>query len=217
MKITFYGHAAFKVETNGTRIIMDPYKSPECKYDPIDDEADIVTICDKDEYPFHAATDDIRGNFEVLYGLDAVERPRTIKGITFHGIKTYELEDRVQPNAMIHFTVEGVHLCHMGDCGIRLEEEHIAPIRHVDVLLALAGGERTIALDALKDAIDRIQPRLIIPMHYRTEKLQFAEPVDEFLSYFPADEVEQSASSSVEITPQSLPSSRRVLVLRYAR
>jgi len=217
MKITFYGHAAFKIETNGTRIIMDPYKSPDCKYDPINEETDVVTICDKDEYPFHAATDNILGNFEVLYGLDAVEKPRTIKGVTFHAVKTYELEDREQPNAMVHFKAEGIHLCHMGDCGIRLSEDEVAPIRNVDVLLALAGGERTIPLDALKDAIDRIGPKLIIPMHYSTNKLQFAKPVDEFLSYFPANEVERRISSSVEITQKTLPKKRKVLVLQHAR
>ena len=217
MRVTFYGHAAFKIETNGTRIIMDPYKSPECSYDPINEEADIVTICDKDEYPFHAATEDIRGDFEVLYGMDVVDKAQTVKGIEFHAVKAYELEDREQANAMVHFKVEGLHLCHMGDCGIRLSEEDIAPIRQVDVLLALAGGVRTIPLDALKDALDLIQPKLIIPMHYGTEKLQTAKPVDEFLDYFPPDEVERSPSSSVDITPDTLPGKRHILVLQHAR
>ena len=217
MKITFYGHAAFKVETNGTQVIMDPYKSPECGYDPINEEADIVTICDKDEYPFHAATDDIRGDFEVLYGMDAVDKPQAVKGIEFNAVKAYELEDREQPNAMVHFKAEGIHLCHMGDCGIRLLEEEVSPIRNVDVLLALAGGVRTIPLDALKDAIDLIQPKLIIPMHYGTEKLQTAKPVEEFLNYFPPDEIERSPSSSVDLNRESLPKERHILVLQHAR
>ena len=29
MRITWYGHAAFLIETQGLRIILDPYRSPD--------------------------------------------------------------------------------------------------------------------------------------------------------------------------------------------
>ena len=36
MRITWYGHAAFLIETQGLRIILDPYRSPDCGgYEPI--------------------------------------------------------------------------------------------------------------------------------------------------------------------------------------
>ena len=30
MRITWYGHAAFLIETRGIRIVLDPYRSPDC-------------------------------------------------------------------------------------------------------------------------------------------------------------------------------------------
>ena len=109
-------------------------------------------------------------------------------------------------------------LCHMGDLGHPLTDSDIAPIRGVDVLLALAGGPPTIALDALKDAIERIQPKLVIPMHYQTGKVRLnIKPLDEFLRFFPPELVERRDSTSIVITPETLPVSLRIAVLRHAR
>ena len=45
MLITWYGHAAFRLEACGTRIIIDPYRSPDSGgYRPIDDTADVVVV-----------------------------------------------------------------------------------------------------------------------------------------------------------------------------
>ena len=45
MKITWYGHAAFLIETEGIRIILDPYRSPDCGgYAPIDEMSDKLYV-----------------------------------------------------------------------------------------------------------------------------------------------------------------------------
>ena len=45
MRITWYGHAAFLIETAGLRIILDPYRSPDCGgYLPIAEPADLVIV-----------------------------------------------------------------------------------------------------------------------------------------------------------------------------
>ena len=45
MRIQWYGHAAFLVETQGVRIILDPYRSPDSGgYEPIDEPADVVVV-----------------------------------------------------------------------------------------------------------------------------------------------------------------------------
>ncbi len=45
MRITWYGHAAFLIETQGLRIILDPYRSPDSGgYLPIYEPADLVVV-----------------------------------------------------------------------------------------------------------------------------------------------------------------------------
>ncbi len=55
MRITWYGHAAFLVETQGLRVILDPYRSPDSGgYLPIDEPADLVVVShEEDVYHSH--------------------------------------------------------------------------------------------------------------------------------------------------------------------
>jgi L-ascorbate metabolism protein UlaG (beta-lactamase superfamily) len=55
MQITWYGHAAFLIETEGLRIILDPYRSPDSGgYQPIADPADLVVVShENDRYHSH--------------------------------------------------------------------------------------------------------------------------------------------------------------------
>ena len=59
MRITWYGHAAFLIETQGLRIILDPYRSPDSGgYLPIDEPADLVVVShENDRYHSHLGPD----------------------------------------------------------------------------------------------------------------------------------------------------------------
>jgi hypothetical protein len=65
VKITWYGHAAFLVETGGLRIILDPF-SPVSGYDPINEPADILAMSQDDDR-FHSHAESVLGN-RVLIG-----------------------------------------------------------------------------------------------------------------------------------------------------
>src|SRR5438128_1433427 len=55
MRITWYGHAAFLIESGGLRMILDPYRSPDSGgYEPIGEPADLVVVShDNDRYHSH--------------------------------------------------------------------------------------------------------------------------------------------------------------------
>jgi Enoyl-(Acyl carrier protein) reductase/Beta-lactamase superfamily domain len=55
MRITGYGHAAFLIETEGRRVILDPYRSPDSGgYEPIHEPADVVVVShENDRYHSH--------------------------------------------------------------------------------------------------------------------------------------------------------------------
>ena len=64
--------------------------------------------------------------------------------------------------------------------------------RDLDVFLVLAGDVPTIDLGDLKQVIDRVQPKLVIPMHFRTlrYKPRNMQWITAFLSHFAEDEVD---------------------------
>lgn len=217
MKITWYGHAAFLIETSGRRIILDPF-SPSSGYDPIDEPADILAMSQDDDR-FHSHAESVRGQPTVLIGKTMGTAPIVVDGIPFRAVPVWEDAQRTKnKHGMIVFEAEGLRVTHMGDLGHALNDKELAAIAGTDVLLALAGGRNTVALDDLGAIIAAIKPPLIIPMHYQTGKvlLDIME-LDAFLAYYPADIVERRDATWLEVSRETTPASTRIVVLNHAR
>jgi L-ascorbate metabolism protein UlaG (beta-lactamase superfamily) len=217
VRITWYGHAAFLVETGGLRIILDPF-SPSSGYDPIDEPADILAMSQDDDR-FHSHAESVQGHPTVLIGKAMTAEPVVVKGIPFRAVPVWEDAQRTRNrHGMILFEAEGLRVTHMGDLGHALNATELQAIAGTDVLLALAGGRHTVALDDLAAIIEAVKPRLVIPMHYQTGKVKLdILTLDAFLPYYPADMVEYRPETWLEVTPASLPPSTRIVVLKHAR
>lgn len=223
MKLKWYGQAAFAVTaSSGLRIITDPYTPETAGYLPILDPANVV-ITSSDTDSFHCRADLILGNPTAINAVDvARDGDRTEQGITFRAIAAMEAlthrDNHPEQNAMYRFDVDGIRIGHMGDMGNALSDAQIDFFRGVDVLLALAGGFPTLPLDDLKTVIDAVQPRLVVPMHFRTLRLKPRNQfwIQTFLDYFPDEQVDFACDYEVTLMPADLPESTRVLVLAHA-
>jgi L-ascorbate metabolism protein UlaG (beta-lactamase superfamily) len=224
MQITWYGHAACLCEGNGVRVVLDPYRAPDVgMYAPIDDMADVVAISHINE-KYHSYTAALRGPDGgapvVVDGLVLLDRPQPeiVQGIPFTAVRVWENEAREEPIAMVGLTMESVRLLHMGDCGHALSPEEVAACGRVDVLLALAGGAPTLALPDLATFVRDLKPRIVIPMHYKNEKINLnIRPVEEFLALMPAESIRRFDSPTMTITKETLPEQTEVWVLPPAR
>ena len=136
---------------------------------PVTESADIV-VRSSDDDEAHCFIETIPPGFDLVTATDIVDTGATAKGIHFDGIWSQESiykEDIVRDNAMYRFTLEGIHITHMGDVGNSLTEAQMATLAGTDILLALVGGHPTIALPDLHVVIATVQPKVVIPMHYR--------------------------------------------------
>jgi|SRR4051794_2111970 len=87
------------------------------------------------------------------------------------------------PNTIFCLGLSGLRLCHMGDFGQpALRPEQRAAIGEVDVLFLPVGGGPTIGGEAAAKVMRALQPRLVVPMHYRTPAVNLLEPPDAFLA-----------------------------------
>ena len=87
-------------------------------------------------------------------------------------------------------------------------------IDEVDVLLVPVGGVYTINAPMAAAVVRQLEPKVVIPMHYKTEALSFElEPVERFLREIGAKDVQPQAKLS--ITKSNLPSSTQVVLLDY--
>ena len=220
MRITWYGHAAFLIETQGLRIILDPYRSPDSGgYLPIDEPADLVIVSHEEDV-YHSHVGQIVPPFQLVKALEMPEGGEVIKGIRFETVHVYEHADRKPEEkvTIIHFRSEDMHLVFLGDLGHSLTEEEVAPLRGADIVLIPAGGPPTIDYPDIPPLIDAIGPRLVVPMHFKTRKINLnIKPVIKFLEAMPGEPVMRTGSTSIEVSRETLPEQRTIFVLDYAR
>jgi L-ascorbate metabolism protein UlaG (beta-lactamase superfamily) len=181
VKIRWRGHASFLIETDGKRIVTDPFNA-ELGYPLTPLEADLVTV--SHEHWDHNAVETIGGQPQVIRGTGAF----TAGGIDFKGIATFH--DRHQgrergPNTVFKISAEGLKLVHLGDLGEMLSAEQVQEIGAVDILLLPVGGRYTIdAVEAIQ-VVKLLQPQIVIPMHFATPHLSFAlAPLEEFTAHY---------------------------------
>ncbi|MEM9349907.1 MAG: MBL fold metallo-hydrolase [Pseudomonadota bacterium] len=226
MQITWYGHAAFGLAPeHGPRVITDPYTPEGVGYAPITEEADLVIISSDDD-DAHCRADLINGAPEVINALKVAQNGGShgAQGVEVTAIEAAEWDDHPTheipgQNGMYRFELDGIKCAHMGDVGNPLTLEQQDFFADTDVLFALAGGYLTILLPDLMEMIERVKPRLVIPMHFRTltYKPRNTMWIESFLSHFDDDAVDFACSPRVNLAHSDLPDSTRVLVMDYLR
>lgn len=225
MQLTWYGHATFRIETPTISIMTDPHNPDTSGYKPYDQPADVVLMSSASD-DFHNNGHLIPGHPDVINTLDIALKDggdtgaRIVHGMPVQAIAAMEVHNHPshdpEQNAMYRFEVGGLHIGHMGDVGNPLTEQQLEFFAGVDVLLALTGGFPTIALDDLMVLIDRVQPQVTVPMHFRTLRYKPRNSLwlASFLDYFDPHEVAFACDSTVTLDKDNLPE-ERVLVLDY--
>lgn len=224
MNITWYGHAAFGlIPEDGPRIITDPYTPEGVGYSPIADAADVVIISSDDDSA-HCRADLINGNPDIINALDVAQSEGHTKarGVNIHAIEAAEWDHHPEhavpgQNGMYRFSLDGIAFAHMGDVGNPLTDAQQAFFKDTDVLFALAGGYLTLELPDLMAMIHRVQPKLVIPMHFRTLRYRPRNTlwIDSFLAHFKEECIDFAFSSSITLTKDDIPDHTRVLVMDY--
>ncbi len=164
MKIEYLGHSAFRFTfANGKTLLTDPYTRVGYEL-PKALTADIVTV--SHGHFDHNYTAAIQGKFTL------VDKPQayTFDGITVRGVLCkHDNQGGTLRGENIAFVIQadGVTVCHMGDIGEEVRQEFIERLGEIDVLLIPVGGTYTVDYLGAKAYIDAIQPKLVIPMHYR--------------------------------------------------
>lgn len=179
MKIQWFGHACFLLESQtGTRIITDPFDD-SVGYPMPDEAADIVTV--SHHHYDHNHVSAIKGDPVVIDGTGEY----AVGDIPIRGYLTYHddaIGEKRGENTLYTIDMDGMRVCHCGDLGHRLDIVKLRNIMPVDVLLVPVGGTFTIDAAQAAKLVEDMKPRLTIPMHFKTRVLSFPlDPVDRFL------------------------------------
>ncbi len=220
MRITFFGHAAFLFEIEGRRIILDPYKSPDSGgYLPIDEPADLVFVSHENDR-YHSHLGQIIPPFEVARGLEFPPGGRTYFGYPFDVVRVFETPARKPEDevTIVQFKAEGLRVVFLGDLGHPLRDDELAPLKGADIVLVSAGGPPTIGLEEIPSLLDAIDPRVIIPMHYLTDRINLKiQPVERLFEILHDWNLEEVDGSTIDLHAGDMPPHRTILWLQPAR
>lgn len=211
MKIKWLGHACFLITSEkGIRIVTDPFDAT-VGYPLPEVEADVVTS--SHEHFDHNYTEDVRGDFEVVKGVGNFYT----RDIPIKGVKTYhdgEMGKKRGENTVYVMEIDGLRVCHLGDLGHVLSQDTVDQIGPVDVLLIPVGGYFTIDAEEAVKVVAQLNPRLVIPMHFKTPEIDFPiSGVDLFLGKIGGGDM--VGSTEIDVTARDLTGGMQVKVLEY--
>ncbi len=190
INLTWHGHACFEICSDCGKIVFDPYEDgylPGLKLPKL--TAD--TVVSSHRHGDH-------------YAPDAVVLTGNEPDVTLTQIPCFHDEvmgKKRGDNLISVVEVEGRRICHMGDIGHELSDEQLALIGNIDVLMIPVGGVYTVDAEAAKALCEKINPKAIVPMHYKGEGkgLQNVAPIDDFLSLFLEEDVCFLDNSTVSV------------------
>jgi L-ascorbate metabolism protein UlaG (beta-lactamase superfamily) len=211
MKIRWCGHSCFLLTADsGLKLLTDPFD--ETVGYPLPTVApDVVTV--SHEHFDHNAVKVLPGTPDVVRG----PGEHTVRGISIVGLATHHDDAggaRRGENTVFTMALDGLRVTHLGDLGHPLSAAQIMALRPVHVLMIPVGGFYTIDARQAKEVVDALNPNLVLPMHYKTDVMDFPiAGVEPFLNLVGGGE--RLRSTTLEVTPESLPERRRVVVLDY--
>lgn len=212
MEIVWLGHSCFRLRGRQTTIVTDPCP-PSTGYSIGRTTAQIVTVSHHHED--HDYTAGVSGSPRVLDAPGEYD----IDGVFLTAIPTYHDGRKGAargPNLVFLIEMEGLTLCHLGDLGHLPTPEQVELLSGADVLFVPVGGHTTLDGAMAAEVVNLLEPKLVVPMHYRTPACQLSlDPLDRFLKEMDVEAAEPQKRLS--ITAGSLPESTQVVVLDYER
>lgn len=201
MKIQWLGHSCFLVTADEYRIVLDPYadgKVPGLR--PLQVTANAV-LCS------HAHDDHGAANVITL-AKDNLPSPFTI--IRVDSAHDDENGAKRGKNTIHVLEANGLRIAHLGDLGHELTDGQLAAIGLLDAVMIPVGGFYTIDAKTAKSIVNRLQPVVTLPMHYRSDSFGFdvIGTLDEYLAL--CDDVQRYPSDTLELT-KDMPQQTAVL------
>ena len=212
MDITWLGHSGFRLKSKEATVIIDP---PQFEGKPGTLEADLVTVSHAHEG--HANLASIKGDDYLVF-----RRPGEYesKDVLVTGVSTFhdtERGEKLGKNTVFVIEMESMTVCHLGDLGVGLTTEQTEALGRVDILLIPVGGVTTINATKAVETINSLEPKVVIPMHYREDDNTRADldPLEKFLGEMGVKDL--VPQQRITLTRSTLPTETQIMLMEVRR
>ncbi|MGI8503740.1 MAG: MBL fold metallo-hydrolase [Hassallia sp.] len=219
LSVQWLGHSCFLFTGGGAKILVNPFRSVGCtaKYRPPKVTADLVLISSQllDE----GAVEGLPGNPKLIYEPGVYE----FQGIKFQGIAIdHDRKGGKQfgINTAWGWKQGGINILHLGGAAAPISiEQKILMGRPDMAFIPVGGGAKAYNAQEAKQAVQVLNPKLIIPTQYRTQAADTSSCdislVDDFLTLMQGVNVRRSNSDTIAISSGNLPKNGEIQVFGY--
>jgi L-ascorbate metabolism protein UlaG (beta-lactamase superfamily) len=204
MRIQWYGQSAFALTGAEASVFVDPFgdmsalagRGIHWDYPAIEGaSADLLLVTH--EHGDHNVVEAIGGDPAILRSTAGRHESPVGEVVGVASEHDQAAGTERGPNTIFVFSLDALRMAHFGDFGqAALRDEQAAAIGEVDLVFLPVGGGPTIDAGQAREIVDRLSPKWVVPMHYRTPKIGFLDPVDAFIEKF--GEVHRCAEPSFE-------------------
>ena len=206
MKITWLGHSCMMLSEGGYTLVCDPYAVGSVPGTELPPHIEADRVLCSHEHRDHNARERITLRDSGAYPFKVTAVP------SWHDPE----EGRLRGPNVIHVidTDYGIRAVHMGDIGEPLTDEQAAAIGTPDVLMLPVGGFFTVDAKEAKRIVERLMPRVVIPMHFRGRGFGYdvIGTREEFTSLFDGGLLRECDGCSIEIDTET---PRQIALLRH--
>ena len=234
IEVTWIGHSCFEIKYLNQRILIDPFTPEWFDYERPQGKYNFVFASHKaqDHYFFEGIDADVyllASGQEDTFSQQSSSGNNPIKGktsknvdsgtFTFWTVPSYHDNQKGAVdgvNGILCLDFDGITVVHLGDIGHVLEEDHLKKIGPVDVLMIPVDGYFTIDIDTAKKIIDQLNPSIVLPMHYKTERSKLTQPIyteKELLERFV--NIKKLHQSQLVIDENALTQRQSIILLEY--
>lgn len=218
VSVQWLGHTCFLLTGGGKRLLVNPFRALGCTagYRVPRVAADFVLISSQlfDE----GAAEGLPGNPRILFDPGVYQ----VGAIRFQGISIDHDRQggrRFGRNVAWQWNQGGVKIVHLGGAAAPIALEQKILMGRPDVaFIPVGGGPKAYNPEEAKQAVATLNPKVVIPTHYRTQAAQGAcdiVAVDEFLTLMAGMPIRKVNSDAIAIRQSDLPQSTEIRVLSY--
>jgi L-ascorbate metabolism protein UlaG (beta-lactamase superfamily) len=197
MRVDWHGQSAFTLDGEAATVFIDPWgdmsgagdRGITWEYPAIQspDETDLLIVTH--EHGDHNAVEVITGEPTLVRSQAGTHESPLGKVVAIASEHDDAAGTERGPNTIVVFELDGLRVCHFGDFGqAALRPEQRAHLNDIDLLFMPVGGGFTIdGATAAKISLE-LSPSWVVPMHYKTPKINFLETEESFVEAMPKAE-----------------------------
>jgi L-ascorbate metabolism protein UlaG (beta-lactamase superfamily) len=194
MRVDWHGQSAFTLDGDAATVFIDPWgdlsaaaaRGISWDYPAIESPAAVDLLIVTHEHSDHNGVEVIDGEPTLVRSQAGTHDSPVGDVVAIASEHDDAAGTERGPNTIVVFTLDGIRVAHFGDFGqAALRPEQRAHLDGIDLLFLPVGGGPTLdGATAAKIARD-LAPAWVVPMHYKTSKINFLDTEESFVAGMP--------------------------------